>query len=87
MSINTPHRLRQPHLGRVIRLGGRSGARGRSAAGLIRKQAALDAVHQHRAKPAGHDLPQTEGLRKDAAEHASQLAGVCKAISTSVSSR
>ena len=70
------HRLSQPHLGRVIRLCGRSGTRGRSAARLIGKQAALDAVHQHRAKPTGHDLPQTEGLRKDAAEHASQLAEI-----------
>ena len=65
-------RLQQADLRRMIGLGGSGGAGRGAGAGLVGEQAALDAVHQHRAKAAGSHLPQAERLGKDAPEDVGQ---------------
>ena len=56
----------------MIGFGGSGGAGRGAGAGLVGEQAALDAVHQHRAKAAGSHLPQAERLGKDAPEDVGQ---------------
>ncbi len=62
-------RLHKAHLHRVIALGSGRRTGGRTAARLVGEQAALDAVHQHRAKAARRHLPQAEGLGRDTPQH------------------
>ena len=68
--------LHKAHLHRIIAGGSRCRTGGRTAACLIGEQAALDTVHQHRAKAARGHLPQAEGFREDAAQHSGQLAEI-----------
>ena len=69
-------RLEQPGLGRMTHIRGGGGTGGGAGARLVGKQAALDALHQHCAKPARNNLADPKGLLKDALEHRGQQRGV-----------